>query len=90
MLVGYMRVSTAEQSLALQRDALLAAGVKLRRIYEDTCSGTVADRLGLTRALDVVRVGDAVVVWKLDRIGCLLAHVVKLAGCKPRGSASRC
>ena len=90
MLVGYMRVSTAEQSLALQRDALLAAGVEPTRIYEDTCSGTVADRLGLARALDVVRVGDAVVVWKLDRIGCSLAHVVKLAGCKPRGAASRC
>lgn len=47
MLVGYMRVSTAEQNLALQRDALLAAGVEPERIYEDTCSGAVADRPGL-------------------------------------------
>ena len=80
MLVGYMRVSTAEQSLDLQRDALLAAGVKTRRIYEDTCSGAVADRPGLARALDVVRAGDALVVWKLDRIGRSLAHVVELVG----------
>ena len=58
MLVGYMRVSTAEQSLDLQRDALLAAGVEPERIYEDTCSGAIADRPGLTRALEVVRAGD--------------------------------
>lgn len=78
MLVGYMRVSTAEQSLALQRDALAAAGCE--RFYEDTCSGTVADRPGLARALDVLRAGDALVVWKLDRIGRSLTHVVELVG----------
>jgi len=75
-----MRVSTAEQSLALQRDALLATGVAPERIYDDTCSGTVADRPGLARALDVLRAGDALVVWKLDRIGRSLAHVVELVG----------
>src|SRR3954469_15632354 len=75
-----MRVSTAEQSLALQRDALLSAGIVPERIYEDTCSGTVAGRPGLTRALEVVRAGDALVVWKLDRIGRSLAHVVELVG----------
>ena len=80
MLVGYTRVSTAEQSLDLQRDALLAAGVDAERIYQDACSGTVADRPGLARALDVVRAGDALVVWKLDRIGRSLAHVVNLVG----------
>lgn len=80
MLVGYMRVSTAEQSLALQRDAPIAAGVEPERIYEDTCSGTVADRPGLARAINVVRAGDALVVWKLDRIGRSLAHVVELVG----------
>jgi DNA invertase Pin-like site-specific DNA recombinase len=80
MLVGYMRISTAEQSLALQRDALLAAGIAPERIYEDTCTGTVADRPGLARALDVLRPGDALVVWKLDRIGRSLAHVVELVG----------
>ena len=78
MLVGYMRVSTAEQSLALQRDALAAAGCE--RFYEDTCSGTLADRPGLARALDVLRAGDALVVWKLDRIGRSLTHVVELVG----------
>ena len=62
MLVGYMRVSTAEQSLALQRDALLAAGIAPERIYEDTCSGTVTDRPGLARALDALRAGDAITV----------------------------
>src|SRR4051794_4888884 len=75
-----MRVSTAEQSLALQRDALLSAGIVPERIYEDRCSGTVAGRPGLTRALEVVRAGDALVIWKLDRIGRSLAHVVELVG----------
>ncbi|MBY0259006.1 MAG: recombinase family protein [Methylobacterium sp.] len=80
MLVGYARVSTAEQNLVLQRDALLAAGIAPERIYEDTCSGTVIDRPGLARALDALRAGDALVVWKLDRIGRSLAHVVELVG----------
>ena len=78
MLVGYMRVSTAEQNLALQRDALLAAGVAPERVYEDTCSGTITNRPGLARALDVVREGDALVIWKLDRVGRSLEHVVEL------------
>lgn len=76
MLVGYMRVSTAEQNLALQRDALEGAGCE--RLYEDTCSGAVTDRPGLARALDQLRAGDALVVWKLDRIGRSLGHVVEL------------
>jgi DNA invertase Pin-like site-specific DNA recombinase len=78
MLVGYMRVSTAEQNLALQRDALAAAGCE--RVYEDMCSGSVTDRPGLARTLDALRAGDALVVWKLDRIGRSLAHVVDLVG----------
>ena len=78
VLVGYMRVSTAEQNLALQRDALQAAGCE--RVYDDTCSGSVTDRPGLSRALDALREGDALVVWKLDRIGRSLAHVVELVG----------
>jgi len=59
VLVGYMRVSTAEQNLALQRDALLSSGVAPERVYEDTCSGTVTNRPGLARALEVVRDVDA-------------------------------
>jgi DNA invertase Pin-like site-specific DNA recombinase len=78
MLIGYMRVSTAGQSLELQRDALTLAGCA--RIHEDVCSGTVADRPGLGRALEVLRAGDALVVWKLDRIGRSLAHVVAFVG----------
>jgi DNA invertase Pin-like site-specific DNA recombinase len=76
VLVGYMRVSTVEQNLDLQRDALEDAGCE--RLYEDTCSGAVADRPGLAKALDQLRGGDALVVWKLDRIGRSLGHVVEL------------
>ncbi len=84
MLVGYMRVSTAEQNLALQRDALLSAGIAPERVYEDTCSGTVTDRPGLARALEMVREGDALVIWKLDRIGRSLKHVVELVDGHPQ------
>ena len=80
MLVGYMRVSTADQNLGLQRDALIAAGIFPDRIYEDVCSGRAVDRPGLARALDVARDGDALVIWKLDRIGRSLPHVVGLVG----------
>ena len=73
-----MRVSTAEQNFALQRDAL--EGVGCERLYEDTCSGAVTDRPGLTKALDQLRASDALVVWKLDRIGRSLGHVVELVG----------
>lgn len=76
MLVGYMRVSTAEQNLALQRDALGVAGCE--RLYDDICSGVVTERPGLAKALDHLRSGDALVVWKLDRIGRSLKHVVEL------------
>src|SRR5271165_6695281 len=84
VLVGYMRVSTSEQNLALQRDALEGAGCE--RFYEDTCSGSVTERPGLARALDNLRSGDALVVWKLDRIGRSLGHVVELvAGLQAKG-----
>jgi DNA invertase Pin-like site-specific DNA recombinase len=76
MLIGYMRVSTAEQNSALQRDALTAAGCA--RLYDDVCSGSLAERPGLGRALEMLREGDTLVVWKLDRIGRSLAHVVEL------------
>ena len=78
MLIGYMRVSTGEQSLDLQRDALARAGCV--RVYEDVCSGRETNRPGLSSALDVARDGDALVVWKLDRIGRSLPHVVGLVG----------
>ena len=70
MLVGYMRVSTEgdRQVLDLQRDALLAAGVDERHLYEDHASGSRGDRAGLTKALAFLRSGDCLVVWKLDRL----------------------
>ena len=78
MLIGYMRVSTGEQSLDLQRDALERAGCE--RVYEDVCSGRATEQPGLTQALEVARTGDALAVWKLDRIGRSLPHVVGLVG----------
>jgi DNA invertase Pin-like site-specific DNA recombinase len=61
MLIGYMRVSTSEQSLNLQRDALERMGCE--RMYDDICSGRAIVRPGLSKALDVARRGDALVVW---------------------------
>ena len=78
MLIGYMRVSTGEQSLDLQRDALALVGCE--RVYDDVCSGRTPERPGLSKALEVARAGDALVVWKLDRIGRSLPHVVGLVG----------
>jgi DNA invertase Pin-like site-specific DNA recombinase len=89
MLIGYMRVSTSEQSLDLQRDALEQMGCE--RMYHDICLGRAVERPGLSKALDVARRGDALVVWKLDRIGRSLPHVVGLVGDlqKPGGLDSR-
>lgn len=67
MLIGYTRLSTGEHSLCLQRDKLERAGCE--RVYEDVCSGRATERPGLNKALEVARDGDALVVWKLDRIG---------------------
>jgi DNA invertase Pin-like site-specific DNA recombinase len=80
MLVGYMRISTAEgrQSTDLQRDALLAAGVDARNLYDDVASGAKVDRPGLTRCLEYLTKGDVLVVWKLDRLGRSLPHLVTL------------
>ena len=74
MLVGYGRASTAEQSLALQQDALTAAGCG--RVYTDVASGAVDDRDGLADALDYVRDGDTLVVWRLDRLGRSLTEAM--------------
>src|SRR3954463_6952781 len=71
MLVGYVRVSKADGSQVtdLQRDALRAAGVEARHLYEDTTSGKRDDRPGLAACLKALRQGDTLVVWKLDRLG---------------------
>ena len=67
MLIGYARVSTQDQNLDLQKDALLKAGCE--KIFEDMASGVRIERKGLTEALEYVRSGDVLVVWKLDRLG---------------------
>src|SRR6266404_6203819 len=79
MLVGYMRVSSESdrQITDLQRDALLAAGVDGRHLFEDHASGAKDDRLGLNQALTFVRPGDVLVVWKLDRLGRSLSHLLR-------------
>jgi DNA invertase Pin-like site-specific DNA recombinase len=73
-----MRVSKADgsQVLYLQRDALLGAGVKDRHLYSDTASGKKDDRPGLVACLQALREGDTLVVWKLDRLGRSLRHLV--------------
>lgn len=75
--LGYMRVSTTDQDLSLQRDALLAAGIDPERIYEDRMSGKRDDRPGLEQCLKALREGDVLTVWKLDRLGRSLPHLVK-------------
>src|SRR5262249_18114577 len=77
-LIGYMRVSKADgsQVLDLQRDALTAAGVSERHLYSDTASGKQDDRPGLAACLQALRKGDTLVVWKLDRLGRSLRHLV--------------
>jgi DNA invertase Pin-like site-specific DNA recombinase len=79
-LIGYMRVSKADgsQVLDLQRDALRAAGVSERHLYSDTAPGKQDDRPGLAACLQALRDGDTLVVWKLDRLGRSLRHLVNL------------
>src|SRR5919112_1688424 len=74
-LIGYARVSTHEQNLHLQQDALSAAGCL--KIYTDAISGTKSERKGLTEALDYVRGGDTLVVWRLDRLGRSLKDLIE-------------
>jgi DNA invertase Pin-like site-specific DNA recombinase len=75
MFIGYARVSTTDQTLALQRDALKRAGCE--RIFTDTASGSIADRHGLEDAISQLRPGDALVVWRLDRLGRSLRHLIE-------------
>ncbi len=73
-LIGYARVSTVQQNPELQLDALRKAGCE--RIYTDQASGTLAERPELRRVLDHLRAGDTLVVWKLDRLGRSLRHLI--------------
>jgi DNA invertase Pin-like site-specific DNA recombinase len=76
MQIGYARVSTLEQDIALQSDALKQAGCVT--IFSDTASGATTKRPGLTEALAYVRKGDTLVVWRLDRLGRSLRHLIDL------------
>ena len=78
MLIGYARVSTPDQNLELQREALTKAGCP--KVFEDKVSGTRADRPGLDKALEMLRDGDTLVVWKLDRLGRSVKQLVDLVG----------
>ena len=81
MLIGYVRVSKADgsQTLAPQRDALLAAGVEPERLYQDLASGRRDDRPGLSACLKALQPGNTLVIWKLDRLGRDLRHLVLTA-----------
>jgi DNA invertase Pin-like site-specific DNA recombinase len=82
--VGYCRVSTAEQNLDLQIDALEKAGCQ--RIFQDIASGAKEDRPGLAAALEFARTGDRLVVWRLDRLGRSLPHLIgTVTGLRDRG-----
>lgn len=77
MLLGYARVSTAEQTHDLQMDALRAAGCE--RIFTEVASGARTDRPQLTALLDTARAGDTLVIWRLDRLGRSLQHLIKVS-----------
>jgi len=78
MVFGYARVSTAEQSLNLQLDAILKEGIEQKNIYTDKVSSTKEERKSLAKLLNYVREGDTIVVWKLDRLARSLIHFTKL------------
>jgi DNA invertase Pin-like site-specific DNA recombinase len=78
MLIGYARVSTQDQNLDLQTEALRKAGCK--KIFDEKVSGSHAERPGLTKVQEALRDGDTLVVWKLDRLGRSVKHLVDLVG----------
>ena len=92
MLIGYMRVSSENerQNTDLQYDALIKAGVDPRNIYQDKASGAKSQRVGLRNALDFMQKGDCLIVWKLDRLGRSLPHLIQIiTDLKARGIAFR-
>jgi DNA invertase Pin-like site-specific DNA recombinase len=76
MLIGYARVSTFEQNLNLQKDALKAVGCE--KIFEDHISGAASSRPGMNKAIEFLRKGDTLVVWRLDRLGRSLKHLIEV------------
>ena len=87
-LIGYARVSTVEQDTALQTDALRKAGCE--RVFEDTASGAKSDRPGLAATLAYLRDGDVLAVWRLDRLGRSLPHLIEtISALEARGVGFR-
>lgn len=78
LLIGYAHVSTQDQNLELQAEALQKAGCK--KIFEDRASGSRVERIGLAQARESLRTGDTLVVWKLDRLGRSVKQLVDLVG----------
>ena len=78
MLIGYARVSTSDQNLDLQNDALLKAGCE--KILVDKESGAASTRAGLAQTMEMLREGDTLAVWRLDRLGRSLKHLIELIG----------
>lgn len=78
MLIGYARVSTSDQDITLQLDALINYGVKRSNIYSDKISGVKSVRPGLDACLAKLNKGDILVVWRLDRLGRSMVHLIKL------------
>ena len=92
MDIGYIRVSSENerQTTDLQKDALLQVGIDPRHIFEDRISGAKDKRVGLEKALEFLRPGDCLVVWKLDRLGRSLSHLLSIiADLHARGVAFR-
>src|SRR4051812_38153918 len=90
MLIGYARVSKTEQNLDLQRDALIRAGCEPSNIFTDKVSGATAARPGLEQALGRLRAGDTLIVWRLDRLGRNLKHLIEtVAALQEQGAAFR-
>jgi DNA invertase Pin-like site-specific DNA recombinase len=92
MLVGYMRVSSTDdrQTVDLQRDVLVAAGVDERHLHTDKASGARDDRPGLKTCLEYLNAGDTLIVWKLDRLGRSLSHLLAIViDLKTRGISFR-
>lgn len=84
MLVGYARVSSESerQNTNLQQDALIKAGVDPRHIFIDKASGAKDKREGLKKALEFMHAGDILIVWKLDRLGRSLSHLLEIRFCR--------
>ena len=77
-LIGYARVSTDDQDLSLQIDALTKHGIPKSRIFSDKLSGAENDRPGLGRCLSSLQTGDVLVVWRLDRLGRSMRHLITI------------